>query len=115
LYTWKKIQYSPDKTPDFERSGLVMRRLAEHDPAFLSYTVFVDKRKVEHLDQIKFYQKAFAQSRNAHIQLKDKVSELAPGELVLPSQPRFADSVRLYFPASKVVFDTPEGQLLELH
>ena len=56
-YTWQKIHYSADKIADFERPGLVMRQFAKAHPDSTDYTVFIDKRKVEHLDQVKFYQK----------------------------------------------------------
>lgn len=114
LYTWKQIHYSPDKTPDYERAGLAMRRLSESEPPVLDYTIFVDKRKIEHLDQMKFYQKAFAQRHQTTILLKDKVSEMVPGELVLTSQPRFSDSIRLYFPAAEMLYDRQDGQLFRL-
>ena len=114
-YTWREIQYSPGKTVDFEREGLVMRQLSVEQPLIRDYTVFIDKRKVEHLDQVKFYQKAFAHDWQANILLKDKVAELHPGERVLVAQPRFADSIRLYFPAADTIFAIPEGALIRIN
>ncbi len=112
--TWKNIHFDPAQTVDYEREGLIMRQLAETRPELLSYTVFIDKRKVEHLDQVKFYQKALAHDRQANILFKDKTNELTHGELVLVAQPRFMDSISVYFPVQDTILETPQGRVVRL-
>jgi hypothetical protein len=92
-----------------------MRQLAAAKPAEITYTVLINKKKEVHLDQVKFYQKALQQQRGADIQFKDQMSDLSVGEKVLLAQNRWADSVRLHFPASVVLFESAQGKLLELN
>jgi hypothetical protein len=110
----EKTRFIPEKVVDFEREGLVMRQLAQAKPAETTYTVLVETKKEVHLDQVKFYQRSFEQERGAKIGFKDRVWGLRASEKVLFAQERWADSVRVHFPAALVLFESAQGKLLEL-
>lgn len=113
---WEKIQYHPDKMADFEREGVFIRQIENTLPDFrLDFAVVKTIKHPEHLDQVKFYQKTWKTRFGVDIGIVTDPQTLSAGQIVLIAQPATLEAVRARFPAASVLFESPYGQLLDLH
>lgn len=114
-HIWEKIQYDQKKmeaVDDAEKGGLLMKQLQFDKPDEMEYTVLFGLKKIQHADQIKFYQKAFALRYGAKIQITDHLQHLAPGQKVLPANQSWSDSLHRYFPHTETLWQSGQGKLL---
>lgn len=112
-HIWEKIQYAPQKMSVWEIEGTFIRQLRDARPEERQYTVFKQVSHPEHLDQVRFYQKAWGWRFGYRIGIKGDSKQLAPNEKVLVCRPEMLDSVRLYF-QYETLFETGQGRLLLL-
>lgn len=81
----------------------------------LDFAVVKTVKHPEHLDQVKFYQKTWKTRFGVDIGIVTDPQTLSAGQIVLIAQPATLEAVRARFPAASVLFESPYGQLLDLH
>jgi 4-amino-4-deoxy-L-arabinose transferase-like glycosyltransferase len=109
----EKIQYAPQKMSVWEIEGTCMKQLRDARPEERQYTVFKQVNHPEHLDQVRFYQKAWGRRFGYRIDVKDNPSQLLANEKVLVCRPEMLDFVRQHF-QYETLFETEQGRLLLL-
>jgi hypothetical protein len=96
-----------------ELEGTFLRQLRDALPEEQRYTILKKVSHPEHLDQVRFYQKAWGWRSNFQIDIKDDPSQLALNEKVVVCRHELLDLLKQHFQYD-VLFETEQGQLLRL-
>lgn len=110
---WQKIRYGPPKMSIWEVEGVFMKQLRGALPEERRYSILKKADHPEHLDQVRFYQKAWGVASGYQIEVKSGWRQLSAGEKVLVCRPELLDSVGRYFPYA-ILFETEQGRFVQL-
>lgn len=93
---FRKLSITAPMHPQ-EKAGNFMRDLRKEKSKYDTYTVLYQSKWIEHLDQAKFYQKAYKLEYNYKINILQYLSDIKTGDTILTCQKSKIDSLDAYY------------------